>query len=149
MQILRIQFYAGVLDGDSGFPVNLKEYTASRYICEPSPLYCPYCCDYSFRLDALVMSYFLKQCSSAKAEMSCSCAEALPFLRDPYAYEEEEPFGQMMTAPIRDQMYKAVTGFAIMACLAVACIHVPVQLAKAISPGLFPLHLKVSSPKCT
>lgn len=54
---------------------------------------------------------------------------------------------QMMTAPIRDQMYKAVTGFAIMACLAVACIHVPVQLAKAISPGLFPLHLKVSSDR--
>ena len=50
----------------------------------------------------------------------------------------------MMTAPIREQMYKAATGFAIMACLAVACIHVPVQLAKAISPGLFPLHLKVS-----
>ncbi|CAL5223373.1 g5878 [Coccomyxa viridis] len=69
--------------------------------------------------------------------------EALPFLRDPYAYEEEEPFGQMMTAPIRDQMYKAVTGFAIMACLAVACIHVPVHLAKALSPSLFPLHLKL------
>lgn len=51
----------------------------------------------------------------------------------------------MMTAPIRDQMFKAITGFAIMACLAVVCIHVPVQLAKAISPGLFPLHLKVSS----
>ena len=50
----------------------------------------------------------------------------------------------MMTAPIREQMYKAATGFAIMACLAVACIHVPVQLAKGISPGLFPLHLKVS-----
>ena len=50
----------------------------------------------------------------------------------------------MMTAPIREQMYKAATGFAIMACLAVACIHVPVQLAKVISPGLFPLHLKVS-----
>ena len=50
----------------------------------------------------------------------------------------------MMTAPIRDQMYKAVTGFAIMACLAVACIHVPVHLAKALSPSLFPLHLKVS-----
>ena len=71
-------------------------------------------------------------------------AEALPFLRDPYAFDDEEPFGQMMTAPIREQMYKAATGFAIMACLAVACIHVPVQLAKAISPGLFPLHLKVS-----
>jgi hypothetical protein len=54
---------------------------------------------------------------------------------------------QMMTAPIRDQMYKAVTGFAIMACLAVACIHVPVQLAKAMSPGLFPLHLKVSGDR--
>ena len=54
---------------------------------------------------------------------------------------------QMMTAPIRDQMYKAVTGFAIMACLAVACIHVPFQLAKAISPGLFPLHLKVSGDR--
>jgi hypothetical protein len=54
---------------------------------------------------------------------------------------------QMMTAPIRDQMYKAVTGFSIMACLAVACIHVPVQLAKAISPGLFPMHLKVSSDR--
>ena len=52
----------------------------------------------------------------------------------------------MMTAPIREQMYKAATGFAIMACLAVACIHVPVQLAKVISPGLFPLHLKVSRP---
>ena len=71
-------------------------------------------------------------------------AEALPFLRDPYAFDDEEPFGQMMTAPIREQMYKAATGFAIMACLAVACIHVPVQLAKGISPGLFPLHLKVS-----
>ena len=54
---------------------------------------------------------------------------------------------QMMTAPINDQMYKAVTGFAIMACLAVACIHVPVQLAKAVSPGLFPLHLKVSGDR--
>ena len=95
------------------------------------------------------MAFGLLSCRQAKPEQMMSryrcSAEALPFLRDPYAYEEEEPFGQMMTAPIRDQMYKAVTGFAIMACLAVACIHVPVQLAKGISPGLFPLHLKVST----
>ncbi|KAK9904177.1 hypothetical protein WJX75_006045 [Coccomyxa subellipsoidea] len=68
---------------------------------------------------------------------------ALPFLRDPYDMENEEPFGQLMTAPLREQMARAAGAFAVMACLAVACIHVPIRAASTLAPALFPLRLKL------
>ena len=70
-------------------------------------------------------------------------AGALPFIRDPYDMDNEEPFGQLMTAPIRDQMVRAAAAFAVMACLAVVCIHVPIRAATALAPALFPLRLKL------
>jgi E3 ubiquitin-protein ligase MARCH6 len=73
----------------------------------------------------------------------CMHAGALPFLRDPYDMENEEPFGQLMTAPLREQMARAAGAFAVMACLAVACIHVPIRAASTLAPALFPLRLKL------
>ncbi len=73
----------------------------------------------------------------------CACAGALPFLRDPYDMDNEEPFGQLMTAPLREQMARAAGAFAVMACLAVACIHVPIRAASFLAPALFPLRLKL------
>ncbi|CAL8470841.1 g10383 [Coccomyxa elongata] len=68
---------------------------------------------------------------------------ALPFIRDPYDMDNEEPFGQLMTAPMRDQMVRAAAAFAVMACLAVVCIHVPIRAATVLAPALFPLRLKL------
>ncbi len=70
-------------------------------------------------------------------------AGALPFIRDPYDMDNEEPFGQLMTAPMRDQMVRAAAAFAVMACLAVVCIHVPIRAATVLAPALFPLRLKL------
>jgi E3 ubiquitin-protein ligase MARCH6 len=48
-----------------------------------------------------------------------------------------------MTQPMREQVCRAMGAFAVMACLAVACVHTPIQLARMLAPALFPLRLKL------
>lgn len=82
-------------------------------------------------------------CMGKIKQFLCWGAEALPFLRDPYDLENEEPFGQLMTQPMQEQIVRAMGAFAVMACLAVACVHTPIQLARTMAPALFPLRLKL------
>lgn len=72
------------------------------------------------------------------------CSGALPFLRDPYDADNEEPFGQIMTAPLREQMTRAGGAFLVMACLSVVLVHLPIQLAIGAAPQLFPLRLRLA-----
>lgn len=91
----------------------------------------------------LLQGFPLPEQSHVQIVKSRVHAGALPFLRDPYDMDNEEPFGQLMTAPMREQMVRVAGAFAVMACLAVACIHVPIRAATALAPALFPLRLKL------
>lgn len=69
-------------------------------------------------------------------------AEALPWLQDPYNVEEE-PLRQFMLHALPSQLEREVQAFVLMACLAVLLVYVPVRLATALAPSLFPLDMRL------
>ncbi len=52
-------------------------------------------------------------------------AGALPWLKDPFEHEQEEPLREVMTVPLLEQLHREARGFALTAALAVGLVRPP------------------------
>lgn len=59
-------------------------------------------------------------------------------MKDPFD-PEGEPLQQVLTSPMLTQLEREATSLATMSCLAVLLVHLPIKLAAAVAPSLFPL----------
>ena len=50
-------------------------------------------------------------------------AEALPWLKDPFAHDQEEPLREVMMVPLLEQLQREARGFALTAALAVGLVR--------------------------
>ena len=50
-------------------------------------------------------------------------AGALPWLKDPFEHEQEEPLREVMTVPLLEQLHREARGFALTAALAVGLVR--------------------------
>ena len=50
-------------------------------------------------------------------------AGALPWLKDPFANDQEEPLREVMMVPLLEQLRREARGFALTAALAVALVR--------------------------
>ena len=55
--------------------------------------------------------------------LGLSCAGALPWLKDPFEHEQEEPLREVMTVPLLEQLHREARGFALTAALAVGLVR--------------------------
>ena len=75
--------------------------------------------------------------SSEQAAMGRFCAGALPWLKDPFD-PEGEPLQHVLSSSILVQLGREAMSLATMSCLAVLLVHLPIKLAAAVAPSLFP-----------